>query len=66
MNDFNVPYYIFDEIIEYIEERAEGKEKGMKWKNIQALIKLAVANKKLTQEQADFLEKRLKNEKTIK
>ncbi len=61
MNDFNVPYYILEEIIQYIEERVKGKEKCMKWKNIKALIKLAVANKRLTKEHADFLEDRLKN-----
>lgn len=61
MNDFNVPYYILEEIIEYIEERAKGKEKCMKLENIQALIKLAVANKRLTKEEAEFLVKRLEN-----
>jgi len=28
--DFNVPYYIFEEIIEYIEQTAQGKCRCMK------------------------------------
>lgn len=57
MNDFNVPYYIMEEIIEYIEQTAMGKNKSMKWENVKALLKLAVMNKKITKEQSEFLEK---------
>ena len=32
--DFNVPYYIFEEIVEYIELTAQGHCKCTKWKNI--------------------------------
>ena len=40
--EFNVPYYIFEEIIEYVELTAKGYCKCMKWENIRALLRLAV------------------------
>ena len=55
--EFNVPYYIFEEIIEYVELTAKGYSKCMKWENIKALLRLAVVNNRLTKEQAEFLEK---------
>jgi CRISPR/Cas system-associated protein Cas5 (RAMP superfamily) len=55
--EFNVPYYIFEEITEYIELTAKGYSKCMKWENIKSLLRLAVVNNKLTNEQAKFLEK---------
>ena len=55
--EFNVPYYIFEEIAEYIELTAKGYSKCMKWKNIKSLLKLAVVNNHLTNQQAKFLEK---------
>lgn len=53
--DFNVPHYIFDEIVEYIELTAKGKCKSAKWSNIKSLIRLAVVNERLTEAQADYL-----------
>lgn len=32
--EFNIPYYIFEEITEYIELTAKGHCKCMKWDNI--------------------------------
>lgn len=55
--DFSVPYYIFEEIIEYIELTAKGYLKCMKWENIKALLILAVVNNNITEEQSKFLEK---------
>ena len=55
--EFNVPYYIFEEIIEYVELTAKGYCKCMKWENIRVLLRLAVVNNKLTEQQAEFLEK---------
>lgn len=57
MQNLNVPYYIVEEIVEYIEQKATGKNRSMKWENIKALLRLAVANERLTEEQAKFLEK---------
>ena len=54
-SDFFIPYYIFEEIIEYVELSAKGNCKCMKWENIKALLNLAVINKRLTREQANFL-----------
>ena len=55
--EFNVPYYIFEEIVDYVELTAKGYSKCMKWENIKSLLKLAVINDKLTKEQAKFIEK---------
>ena len=30
--EFNIPYYIFEEIIEYVKLTAKGYSKCMKWK----------------------------------
>ena len=53
--DFNIPYYIFEELIDYIELTAKGQCKAMKWQNIESLLGLAVVNKRLTREQANCL-----------
>lgn len=55
--EFYVPYYIVEEITDYIELTAKGYSKCMKWENIKSLLRLAVVNKNLTDEQAKFLEK---------
>lgn len=55
--EFDVPYYIFEEIIEYIEQTSKGYCKCMKWENIRTLLRLAVVNNRLTKQQAEFLEK---------
>ncbi len=56
--EFNVPYYIFEEITEYIELTAKGYCKYMKWENIKSLLRLAVVSNNITEEQAQFLEKK--------
>lgn len=61
--EFNVPYYILEEIIEYVELTAKGYSKCMKWQNIRALLRLAVINNRLTKRQAEFLEKEFCREK---
>lgn len=55
--EFCVPYYIFEEIVDYVELTAKGYSKCMKWENIKLLLRLAVINDKLTKEQAKFIEK---------
>lgn len=55
--EFTVPYYIFEEIIDYVELTAKGYCKCMKWKNIKSLLRLAVVNEGLTEQQSKFLEK---------
>ena len=54
--NFIVPNYISEEILEYIEQIAQGKCKCMKWRNIQALLGLAIINGRITREQADVIE----------
>lgn len=53
--EFNIPYYIFEEITEYIQLTAKEHCKCMKWENIKSLLNLAVINHKLTKQQADLL-----------
>ena len=55
--EFNVPYYIFEKIVEYVELTEKGYCRCMKWENIRSLLRLAVVNERLTEEQAEFLEK---------
>ncbi len=56
--EFNIPYYIFEEITEYIESTAKGHCKCMKWENIKSLLNLAVINNRLSKQQAELLEER--------
>lgn len=53
--DFNVPYYIFEEIVEYVELTAKGHCKCMKWENIKALLRLAKVNNRLSNEQVELI-----------
>ena len=52
--EFCVPYYIFEEIADYVELTVKGYSKCMKCENIKSLLKLAIINNKLTKEQAQF------------
>lgn len=56
--DFDVPYYIFEEIVEYVEQTAQGRRRCMKWENIKGLLRLAQANKRLTEQQVEFIIKK--------
>lgn len=53
--DFNVPYYIFEEIVEYIELTNQGHCKTMKWENIKSLLGLAKINNRLSSAQVNLL-----------
>lgn len=53
--EFNVPYYIFEEILEYVELSAKGNCKYSKWENIKSLLNLAVVNNRLSREQAEHI-----------
>lgn len=53
--DFNVPYYIFEEIVEYVELTAKGHCKCMKWENIKALLRLPKVNNILSNEQVELI-----------
>lgn len=53
--DFDVPYYIFEEIVEYIEQTAQGRCRCMKWENIKSLLNSAKVNNRCTQEQVDYI-----------
>lgn len=53
--EFNIPYYIFEEITEYVELTALGHKKSMKWENIKSLLGLAKLNKRLTEQQVNHL-----------
>jgi len=53
--DFNIPFYIFDEITQYLELTAQGYCKTAKWNNIKSLLKLAQVNKRLSSEQVTHI-----------
>lgn len=63
--EFSVPYYIFEEIVDYVELTVKGYSKCMKWDNIKSLLKLAVINNNLTKEQAKFIEKEFNREEML-
>ena len=54
--EFTIPFYIFEEIVEYVEQVALGKCKSEKWQNIKKLLRLAFVNDRLTKEQMEYLE----------
>jgi len=56
--EFNIPYYIFEEITEYIELTSNGYCKCMKWENINSLLNSAVLNNRITKKQAQFLKEK--------
>lgn len=60
--DFNIPYYIFEEIIEYIELNKKGIYKCMKWENIKSLLNMAMLNNRLTKYQVEYLIKKYNRE----
>ena len=53
--EFDIPFYIFEEIVEYVEQTAQGRCRRMKWENIKSLLKLAQVNNRFTQEQVDYI-----------
>lgn len=53
--DFDIPYYIFEEIVQYVEETAKGRCRCMKWDNIKSLLKLAQVNNRLTEQQVEHI-----------
>ena len=53
--DFSIPYYIFEEIVQYIELTAQGHCKTMKWDNIKSLLRLAQVNNRLSEKQVEFI-----------
>lgn len=61
--DFSIPFYIFEEIIEYIELTSKGHCKCMKWENIKSLLNFAVINNRLTRQQADYISKKYSRER---
>lgn len=56
--EFNIPFYIFDEIIEYFELTEQGKKNPVKWANVEALMGCARINKRLTMKQIEEIRKR--------
>ena len=53
--DFNVPMYIVEELVDYLELTAKGYSKCMKWENIKSLLKLAKINNRLTENQVQYI-----------
>lgn len=53
MEEKGIPYYIFQEVVEYVEQTALGRCRMSKWSNIEALMGLAICNNRMTKEQAN-------------
>lgn len=53
--EFNIPYYIFEEIIEYVEQTDKGRCRCMKWENIKSLLRLAQVNNRLSAGQVEYI-----------
>ena len=53
--NFDIPFYIFEELIDYVELSAKGECESSRWSNIECLIGLAVSNNRSTREQAKCL-----------
>ena len=53
--DFNVPFYIVEELIDYIELSSQGHCKCMKWENIKSLLSLAQINNRLSETQVELI-----------
>lgn len=53
--DFSIPFYIAEELIDYIELTSQGYCKIAKWNNIKTLLRLAQVNERLSSEQVNFL-----------
>ncbi len=53
--EFNVPYYIFEEIVEYVEQSAQGRCRTCKWENIKDLLGMAKVNNRLTEQQVKHI-----------
>ena len=59
--EFNIPYYVFEEIVDYIE--CTNNSIYSNWENVRAMLRLAVVNNRLTEEQCNFLMNRYNREK---
>ena len=53
--EYNIPYYIFEEMWRIYRTNCSGKCKKATWENIKSLLNLAVINERLTREQANNL-----------
>lgn len=53
--NFDVPFYIFEELVSYLELTAQGHCKIAKWNNIKSLLKLAQVNNRLTEQQVEYI-----------
>lgn len=53
--DFMIPIYIVEELIDYVELTAQGHRKSAKWNNIKALLRLAQVNNHLTERQVNHI-----------
>lgn len=53
--DFSIPFYLVEELVDYIELTAKGYSKCMKWENIKSLLRLAQVNNRLSKQQVKHI-----------
>lgn len=59
---FMIPYYLFEEIINYVEQQAEGRGQIEKWEEIKILINMAVLSETISQEHNGKVERSHRND----
>lgn len=53
--DFDIPIYIVEELIDYVELTSKGYCKTAKWNNIKALLNCAKVNNRLSEQQVNYI-----------
>lgn len=53
--NFDIPFYIFEETINYIKLREQGNNKVSRLENLKSLLNLAKLNDRLSQNQIDMI-----------
>lgn len=53
--DFNIPIYLLEEIVDYVEQSTQGRCRCMKWENIKLLLRLARVNNRLSEQQVQYI-----------
>ena len=49
---YNIPFYLLEEIYEYVNSCTDGESNATKWGNINTLINLAVMSERLSREES--------------
>lgn len=56
--EFNIPYYVFEAIVNYVEHSARGTYSRESWNDVVMLINMAQMNDRFSESQANKLKER--------